>query len=201
MLYSSTEVTELVCTRISHDLIGNIGAMSNGLEILGGEGEVIDDETKNILQTAVDILKYRQKFFRMAFGVPSYQTKAEEVLQVCNDYVSTIGSKSYSINVKISQFASEIARYICLCVMIAADVCVRGGNIEFSADNKHLCVAVSSDYDLSAAKIEKYESIIKNVRQDKDSQYAPLIYLQALLGENVPLVLEKQDKKMSLTIG
>ena len=62
MLYSSTEVTELVCTRISHDLIGNIGAMSNGLEILGGEGEVIDDETKNILQTAVDILKYRQKF-------------------------------------------------------------------------------------------------------------------------------------------
>lgn len=31
---SVSEISELVCTRISHDLIGNIGAVSNAVELL-----------------------------------------------------------------------------------------------------------------------------------------------------------------------
>ncbi|HCU58984.1 MAG TPA: histidine phosphotransferase, partial [Alphaproteobacteria bacterium] len=31
--YLPTEIAELICTRISHDLIGNMGAISNAMEL------------------------------------------------------------------------------------------------------------------------------------------------------------------------
>lgn len=31
---SSSALSEIICTRISHDLIGNIGAVSNAVELL-----------------------------------------------------------------------------------------------------------------------------------------------------------------------
>ena len=60
-------VSELICTRISHDIIGNIGAVSNASELLEeGDIEFLDD-IKSILKTSAFNLSSRMKFFRMAF--------------------------------------------------------------------------------------------------------------------------------------
>ena len=67
-ILNDTLICELVCTRISHDLIGNIGAVSNAVELLEeGDMDFLDD-IKSILKTSSTVLSARQKFFRMAFG-------------------------------------------------------------------------------------------------------------------------------------
>ena len=44
------QLSELICTRISHDLIGNIGAVGNAVELLeDGDMDFLDD-IKSILQ-------------------------------------------------------------------------------------------------------------------------------------------------------
>ena len=52
-------VSELICTRISHDLIGNIGAVSNAVELLEeGDMDFLDD-IKSILKTSSGVLSAR----------------------------------------------------------------------------------------------------------------------------------------------
>ena len=69
MELSKTEISELVCTRVSHDLIGSIGAISSALELIEEDGGQLEEDTKNILQTGANTLIARQKFFRVAVGL------------------------------------------------------------------------------------------------------------------------------------
>lgn len=62
-------LTALLCSRLCHDLISPIGAVNNGLEVLGEE----DDEAMKA--QAIDLVSYsageavrRLQFYRMAFG-------------------------------------------------------------------------------------------------------------------------------------
>ena len=41
--FSPTQIAELVCTRISHDLIGNIGAISNAMELMEDDPSDVED--------------------------------------------------------------------------------------------------------------------------------------------------------------
>ena len=43
-------ITELVCTRVSHDLIGNIGALGNAVELLEDGDNDFLPEIKSMLK-------------------------------------------------------------------------------------------------------------------------------------------------------
>ena len=45
---AATKLSQIICTRISHDLIGNIGAVSNAVELLEeGDMDFMDDIKSN----------------------------------------------------------------------------------------------------------------------------------------------------------
>lgn len=68
-ILSETELAELICTRISHDVIGNVGAVSNAVELLEeGDMDFLDD-IRSILKVSSSVLSARLKFFRLAFGL------------------------------------------------------------------------------------------------------------------------------------
>ncbi|MBO7556555.1 MAG: hypothetical protein J6T72_04090, partial [Alphaproteobacteria bacterium] len=64
-------ISELVCTRISHDLIGNIGAFSNAMELLEDDDNDITfiNESHQMLKNISSVLSSRLKFFRLVFGI------------------------------------------------------------------------------------------------------------------------------------
>ena len=62
-------ITEIVCTRISHDLIGNIGALANALELMEDDDIDFMEEIKSTLNFSSTVLMSRLKFFRMVFGL------------------------------------------------------------------------------------------------------------------------------------
>lgn len=68
-ILSETELAELICTRISHDVIGNVGAVANAVELLEeGDMDFLDD-IRSILKISSSVLSARLKFFRLAFGL------------------------------------------------------------------------------------------------------------------------------------
>ena len=84
-------ISELICTRISHDLIGNIGAVANAVELLEeGDMDFLDD-IRSILKVSSQVLAARLKFFRMAFGLENANLEdASLVRKTTADYLKTI---------------------------------------------------------------------------------------------------------------
>ena len=122
MINSNTELAEMISTRISHDLIGNIGALSSALELMKENNDELDEGTKGIITTAAHTLKARQTFFRIAFGLETKTIEAAELENICKDFLSTIGSRQYPLNLQLSGTTAALAKFLCLSVMIGAEV-------------------------------------------------------------------------------
>ena len=197
-----TELSELICTRISHDLIGTMGAISGALELIEADNNILDDITSDILHTGINTLKARQKFFRVAFGLETKQMKIEEINTICSDYLETIGNKNHPISLDLNKFNPEIGKIICIGVMIAAEIFIKGGEIKIDFDANNILINANSEYKLSETKILVYKDIINGSKNiENASQYIQLIYLQKILGSSVPLAIKNNENSFQLIIG
>ena len=170
-------ISELICTRISHDLIGNIGAVSNAVELLEeGDMDFLDD-IKSILKTSSSVLSARLKFFRMAFGLANANLEdIEQVQEVTKAYLNTVGGKnSPTISFKLSD--TQYSKAIMLIVMAISDLLVKGGKIEVWEQGEKVCIAVEEEARLATEKLAQSLSVLKGECQDFSAQDAPILYL------------------------
>jgi histidine phosphotransferase ChpT len=196
-----TQLAELVCTRISHDLIGNIGALSNMLEMLPEMDGKLESEDFKLMETAVQTLSARQQFFRLAFGCDTSAIDALKLRKICQDYLHTVGNRSFPLDFECNNMSTQMTKVLCLCLMIGAEVCLRGGHIKVNIGRKVVMEVVSQN-PLAAGKIKTYEQILAGVEPEENvAQFVQLMYLQALLGKDIPLALSADEKTMVLTIG
>lgn len=63
-------LASLLCTRLCHDLVGPVGAMNNGLELITDPSEAIEEEVIDLLRQSGRESARRLRFFRAAFGLP-----------------------------------------------------------------------------------------------------------------------------------
>ena len=179
----STEVTELVCTRISHDLIGNIGAVSNAVELLEeGDMDFMED-IRSILKVSSGVLTARLKFFRMVFGMTNANLEKLDVVEKTTvDYLRTLGNINYPINLNMRLANWQLSRMSMLAVMILADIFIKGGSIEVREETGRLVIIATGD-NLSAEKKNIITDIVNGKLIERTAQYAPVFYLMELLSK------------------
>lgn len=170
-------VSEIICTRISHDLIGNIGAVSNAVELLEeGDMDFLDD-IKSILKTSSKVLSARLKFFRMAFGIDNANLEnMEQVREVTVAYLSTLGGQN-SPTLEFNLSNSRYSKAVMLIVMAISDLLVRGGIITVKSQGEKVCVAVEEGTRLADEKLAQSLSVLKGTAQEIGAQDAPILYL------------------------
>ena len=82
---SETALAELVCTRLSHDIIGNIGAVSNAVELLEEVQKLRESGSSSIpwelLQRNVKITDSNAAFFDPSHGFAGCIPGIHEVLR------------------------------------------------------------------------------------------------------------------------
>ena len=199
---TATEIAELICTRISHDLIGNIGSISNALELMEDDPSDISDITP-ILHSGSETLMFRLKFFRQAFGLKNSAPKdIYQMQKLADDYVQTIGQTKNAISIKWSIKTLSLYKITYLGVMILADVFIRGGLIELNETDDGLIFKASSNAPLSLKKLENVQKTIEgSIIEENPALYAPLIYMQSLLDEvGIKIFLKYQEKEAVLYI-
>jgi histidine phosphotransferase ChpT len=62
---------ELLAARICHDLVGPVGAVSNGVELMGDDGSGADAEVVRLVGGSARVASRRLQAFRVAFGSAS----------------------------------------------------------------------------------------------------------------------------------
>ncbi len=176
---SPSIVTELVCTRISHDLIGNIGAVGNAVELLEeGDLDFIDD-IRSILKTSSGVLAARLKFFRLAFGLEnSAQTDLGTIKEIATAYLSTLGNQNYPTTLSMQLFDPRYGRAVLLAVMLLADTLVRGGEILVRERDGQVQVSLQTAVPPSADKLNTVKNWVAGQELTPTAQLAPLFYLK-----------------------
>lgn len=179
---SSTALSELICTRISHDVIGNVGAVANAVELLEeGDMEFLDD-IKSILTASSQVLSARLKFFRMAFGLDnSNLDRLDLVAETIKAYLETIGNRKYPIELDFHLQQNGAAKLVMLAVMVIADTMIRGGRISVGIEGGRLEVRSQPQVSPAEDKIQAITTALENSGFEPDARLAPLFYLQELV--------------------
>lgn len=181
---SETALAELVCTRLSHDIIGNIGAVSNAVELLEeGDTDFMDD-IRSILKTGSEVLSARLKFFRLTFGLSNANLEKIELLQkTAADYLVTLGSRNYPIKLDFALTDVKYARCALLAIMVLADTMIRGGSIKVALVQGRWAVVSEPEVPAPEEKISRIKNILDG-KIELDAQFAPLLYLLKYLKQS-----------------
>ncbi len=184
-------ITELLCTRISHDLAGSIGAVANAVELLEeGDMEFLDD-IKSILKTSSQNLSDRMKFFRLACGIENANLNdADMVKSVTKNYLATLGNKDYPITLNWEICNPKNNRAAMLMTMTVADLLIRGGTLNLYDNDKKIIAEFSKTLKISTEKLDKIKTILQNGSTVTDATTAPL---QMLLTYNANASLYLQE--------
>ncbi len=140
---STPDLAALIGSRICHDLISPIGAINNGLELLGMAGQTSGPEL-NLISESVDNASARIRFFRLAFGAAGPQDVAvQEVRQVLRDLCA-------NTKLTIRWDSDAPARRDDVRLAFLAEQCLEtampyGGEIEISRDESGWTVRGLSD--------------------------------------------------------
>ncbi len=85
MSQSNTDLSALIGSRICHDLISPIGAINNGLELLGMSGNTPGPEM-DLIHESVGNASARIRYFRVAFGAAGDQEMGRgEIVSILKD--------------------------------------------------------------------------------------------------------------------
>lgn len=124
-----TNLNALLGSRICHDLINPLGAISNGIELLGLAGMPRSPELA-LVEESVENATSRLKFLRFAFGdaSPDQTVPRGEILQTLQD-VARGGRHSYSWDVAGDPPRTDV-RTALLSVMCIETSLPVGGDIE-----------------------------------------------------------------------
>ncbi len=191
---SATAISELILTRMCHDIAGISGAVSNAVELLeDGDLDFLEDITTN-LKTSSAVINARIKFFRMAFGMNNANLEdAALVFKTATDYLSTIGGKNHNITLQMKAIPQQLAKITLVGIMIVADTLIKGGviNVEYQNGELLICSQTSAP---ATDKIMAAVGCIDGSSPQFNALFAPIFYLKELLkNSNYNLIITEKE--------
>ena len=137
---SQTDLAALLCSRLCHDMLSPVGALSNGLELLADEQ---DPEMRarciELLEQSAKISTDKLKFFRLAFGAAGGFGEAvpvEEAQEVITSLAAD--AKRVELNWAISEttLPKPAVKVLLNLSQIALDALIRGGKLDIGAERR-----------------------------------------------------------------
>ena len=135
---SATELAALLCSRLCHDMLSPVGALSNGLELLADETDpAMRKQCIELMEQSSTSSTNKLKFFRLAFGAAGGFGDAVPV-EESQDVINALaeGAKGVEVNWAIegSSLPKPAVKVMLNFAQIAMDALVRGGSLDIGAE-------------------------------------------------------------------
>jgi len=135
---TSTDLAALLCSRLCHDMLSPIGAMSNGLELLASE---TDPEMRKrcfeLLEQSSRISADKLKFFRLAYGAAGGfgdMVPTEEPRELIAGLVSNNDQMELQWAVGEAMLPKPAVKVLLNLAAIGIDSLVRGGTLAIGGE-------------------------------------------------------------------
>ncbi len=126
------EFSALLCSRLCHDLISPVGAISNGLEIIGDEeDENMRREVMNMLSQSAEVTSSKLKFFRLSFGAAGGFGEKIPLREAQNAAVGlySSGNINFSWKSDVGGMNKDAMKIMLNMVLLVGESLVRGGDL------------------------------------------------------------------------
>lgn len=137
---SSTDLAALLCSRLCHDMLSPVGALSNGLELLADEK---DPEMRRrcfeLLEQSARVSADKLKFFRLAYGAAGGfgdEVPTEEPRELIAGLVAGNERLTLEWAVADATLPKPAVKVLLNLAAIAIDALVRGGTLAVGAERR-----------------------------------------------------------------
>jgi len=137
---SSTDLAALLCSRLCHDMLSPVGALSNGLELLADEK---DPEMRRkcfeLLEQSAQISTDKLKFFRLAYGAAGGfgdEVSSEEPRDLVTALVRANERIELDWAVADARLPKSAVKVLLNLAAIAIDALIRGGTLAVGAERR-----------------------------------------------------------------
>lgn len=130
-------VTELLCSRLCHDLVSPVGAVANGMELVAELGGAMDDEIAGMIGDSAALASTRLRFFRAAYGLAGGQdtNSAEELKSLAESRAAAEGySLDWAVEPGRIAGAGKPGKLALNLQLLAEEALMRGGAISLRSD-------------------------------------------------------------------
>lgn len=141
---------ELLASKICHDLVSPIGAVSNGVEFLEDMGGSADTDITDLISHSAGQANAKLKTFRMAYGLGGADDniRPDDVHSMFNDYISS--EKRLSLQWDDAAHFGTIqrkgfAKTLLCTLMLLIESLPKGGVIAVTADDATCTVTATSE--------------------------------------------------------
>lgn len=150
-------LSELIMTRVSHDLAGICGALYNTAELLEID-DTFGTDAGPLIKTSTGALITRLKFFRALFGLDGAPLNND----IADKYLKTL-SAPFELSGQV-QTRMQLAG-----ILICGDVMMRGGKIQITSDGVTGVGGIKVSEELT--------SVLKGKIDTVEPKTAPIVWL------------------------
>lgn len=130
-------VTELLCSRLCHDLVSPVGAVANGMELVAELGGAMDDEIAGMIGDSAALASARLRFFRAAYGLAGGQdtNSTEELKSLAESRAAAEGyGLGWTVEPERIAGAGKPGKLVLNLQLLAEEALMRGGTISLRSD-------------------------------------------------------------------
>ncbi|CAH0497631.1 histidine phosphotransferase family protein [Novosphingobium sp. CECT 9465] len=138
MTASPIDLASLLCSRLCHDLLSPVGALSNGLELLAEEKDPeMRQRCFELLEQSAKASADKLKFFRLAFGAAGGfgdSVSVNEARALVDALVGANNRVSVNWMFGVDSLPKPAVKTLLNLALIGLDALVRGGTLDIGAE-------------------------------------------------------------------
>jgi len=140
MTDTAIDLASLLCSRLCHDMLSPVGALSNGLELLAEEKDPeMRKRCMELLEQSARISADKLKFFRLAFGAAGgfgETVAVEEPRALIDALAGNNGRVEVNWSLGVSMLPKGAVKVLLNLSHIGLDALVRGGTLDIGAESR-----------------------------------------------------------------
>ena len=135
---AALDLASLLCSRLCHDMLSPVGALSNGLELLRDEKDPeMRKRCMELLEQSAKASADKLKFFRLAFGAAGgfgQMVPVREARELIEALIGDSGRITLDWKVPSEELPKAAVKTLLNLAAIGLEALVRGGTLEVGAE-------------------------------------------------------------------